>query len=94
MTGLVIGVLVIVAFVCVVFSLSVKTSAEDERRFAAEKRRVRNWRRKGVPKWMPRWMVWLAEEEIGELVPPQEREGGRGADVIRFPDSDDEDRAS
>ena len=46
MTGLVIGVVVIVAFVCIVFSLSVKTSVEDERRFAAEERRVRNWRRR------------------------------------------------
>lgn len=89
MAGLVIGVIVIVAFVCVVFSLSVKTSPEDERRFAAEERRVRNWRRKGVPRWMPRWMVVLAEDDLGELIPPEERKGGRRADIVRFPDSDD-----
>ena len=85
MTGLVIGVIAIVAFVCVVFSLSVKSSSEEERRFAAEERRVRNWRRKGVPRWMPRWMAIF----VGELIPPEERKGDRGADVVRFPDSDE-----
>ena len=89
MTGLVIGVIAIVAFVCVVFSLSVKSSPQEERRFAAEERRKRNWRRKGVPRWMPRWMLILAEDVVGELILPEERKGDRCADVVRFPDSDE-----
>ena len=89
MIGVVIGVLAIAAFVCVVLSLSVKHTPEQERRFAAEERRARNWRRKGIPRWMPRWMVLLAEDYVGELPTPAERKGRSGADVIRFPESDD-----